>query len=138
MPDKLWIPSWPSRCPGPGDAAWPDGTVRWFAEAVPATAWRAEHMAGYPWLYACICLTVVRGQLEALRAEYRLTVSHWGPLLPAKTRIKLVADTVAEGKRLAMLLEQIRTVEAALAKGRGMVPGASADGGGAATVRPGS
>ena len=124
MYDKpaAWVPIWPTRCPKPGSRRWPNGTIEWLAEAVPTTAWRAKHMAGYPWLYACICATVVRQQIEDLRVEYRLTVNQWGRLLPARTVKRLVADTIAEGERLTLLLEQIRTVEAALATGRGMTP----------------
>lgn len=57
---------------------------------------------------------VVRADLEALRAQYRLTAT-WDTLLPPGTHRALMAATAREGNRMSMLLDQVVALEEALA-----------------------
>lgn len=104
---------WPSGVPTPGSLAWPDAAVRWLYDHVPANRWRHRHLEQNPWLLCVTATVVVRAELEALRAQYRLTAS-WTTLMPARTHRALLAATAAQGKQAAVLLEEVLALEEAL------------------------
>lgn len=115
-------PDWPVDLPGPGSGAWPQSAVDWLNEHVPTNRWRHRYLAGDPWLYSISAVTVVRGQLEQLRTEYRTTANQWAKQLPAQGSRALIKATEREGRRLAALLDHVRAIEDALMADR-MRPG---------------
>lgn len=109
--------AWPKDCPRPGDPAWPDGAIRWLHDHIPGNTWRHRSLTGHPWVLSTTAAIHIRAQLDALREQYSLTINMWAPLLPPAVAQSLVDDTVREGRRLAVLLDEVLALEVALAPG---------------------
>lgn len=110
---------WPPGVPRPGEHLWPRGAVSWLDDTFPGNHWRWRILAAdHPWMLTVVIAAQLRGDIELLREQYRITARRWGHLLPPPVARRLLAATAEEGRRLQRMLEYVLALEHALSPTR--------------------
>ncbi len=114
-------PNWPARVAPPGAPDWELSAVSWLYDHVPSEYRAYDVLRRYPVLLARLVGEQVQASLLAARAGWRTVRADLREELPPEAMEAAMLAYEREGRRLAILAQEVAVVSAAL-RGHRWVP----------------